>query len=245
MDIIVKIGEIRPLNSEQMLRGDRFDSSAIRTTSWEWMFRVLKIAVEHAAEGIVVLDSAGIIRLANHVSAKAHGYASRANLLGRNLTAFHTEEQMAEHVTPFMKEAMRLGRFEGRLEHIRRDGVVFSTDTKMARVGNEAWDDAGLIVFHTIANRRDEAKADLAAAGEEFGKELAMPDQLTATAPAQDMGPEAFCEKLTQSVSYRYGGDDGRGPDANDPYLEVRKANGGPLDAAKLAELAAMLKRLS
>jgi PAS domain S-box-containing protein len=244
MDTIVKIGEIRPLNSEQMLRGEQIDSTAIRSTSWEWMFRVLKIAVEHATEGIVVLDAAGIIRFANDVSARMHGYASRANLLGRDLAAFHSQEQMTDHVTPFIKEAMRVGWCEGPLEHIRRDGVVFSADTKMTRVRNEDWDDVGLIVFHTDTSQRDEAKADLAAAGEEFRKELAMRDQQVATAPARDRGPEAFCEKLTQPVSYRYGTDE-QTPDATDPYLELRKTNGGPLDPAKLAELAAMLKRLS
>jgi PAS domain S-box-containing protein len=277
MDTIVKIGEIRPLNSEEMLRGERIDSTAIRSTSWEWMFRVLKVVAEHAAEGIVVLDAAGTIRFANEASAKAHGYASRACLLGRDLSAFHSPEQMADHVTPFIREALRQGHFEGPLEHLRRDGVVFSTDTKMARVRNEDWDDVGLIVFYTDTSQRQEAQAALAAAGEEFRKELARRDQQGASAPAQDRGPAAFCEKLRLPMSYRYSGDDEQGPDgenvvplqrgiaehdhevgqadnpaeteadldANDPYLELRKTSGGPLDTAKLAELAEILKRLS
>jgi PAS domain S-box-containing protein len=225
MDTIGKIGTIRPCSLEQMLNGQRIDSTAIKSSSWEWMFRVLKVAAEHAAEGIVVLDAAGIIRFANEISAKAHGYASRTNLLGRDLSAFHSQEQMTDHVTPFMKEAMREGQSEGPLEHIRADGTIFSTRTKMTRVRNEDWDDVGLIVFDTYASQLDEARPE--------------------PTPAENRVPAAFCEKLTQPVSYRYSSDEtASGRDTDDPYLELRKASGGPLNADKLSELAAMLKRL-
>jgi PAS domain S-box-containing protein len=225
MDTIGKIGAIRPCSLEQLVEGQRIDNAAIKSSSWEWMFRVLKAAAEHATEGIVVLDAAGVIRFANEISAKAHGYASRTNLLGKDLAAFHSPEQMAGHVTPFMKEAMREGQWEGPLEHIRADGALFSTRTKMTRVRNEDWDNVGLIIFHTYAGQLDEARPE--------------------PAPAENRVPAAFCEKLTQPVINRYSGSEtDSGHDTSDPYLELRKASGGPLNTGKLAELAEMLKRL-
>jgi PAS domain S-box-containing protein len=277
MDTIVKIGTIRPCTLDQMLRGELFDSSAIKTSSWDWMFRVLKVAVEHTTEGIIVLDSAGIIRFANEVSARAHGYASRTNLLGKDLSALHSHQQMTEHVTPFVNEARHLGRFEGPLNHLRRDGTVFSADTKMTVIKNEAGDDIGLIVFHRDTAELDEAKAALADATEQLNKELAQRNLLDARLATQNQQPAAFSRRLARATDNRYGSDDGQarggkvavpvqpadaqhgtdvsnadspheieaGHDASDPYLELRKASGGPLDTNKLADLAELLKRLS
>jgi PAS domain S-box-containing protein len=234
------------------------DSTAIKSSSWEWMFRVLKIAAEHAGEGIIVVDSAGIIRFANSAAAKAHGYEWRTHLLGKDLLALHSAEQIDQQVKPFMESALRLGEFSGSLEHTRRDGTTFRTDTKMSRVRNEAGDDAGFIIFQKDTAELDEARAALAAVNEQFRRELARKAELEASAPAAKPAPKAFADRLTQPVRYRYSPDAGQGgetkPDnaaqpqaaaeGTDPYLELRKAAGGPLDTGKLAELAELLKRL-
>jgi len=217
------------------------------------MFRVLKMAAEHATEGIVVVDASGTIRFANEVCAKAHGYPSRANLLGRDLNALHSQQQMTDYVTPFMKEAARLGCLEGQLDHVRRNGVPFSAATKMTLIIDDAGDDAGFIIFHKDA-------AEAAAARE--------PEP---PAAAGNEVPATFCQHLLQPVKYRYGDngdrvDENKGAPAQlsktgkdsprgaesperdgeetDRYLEMRKAFGGPLDTTKLAELARLMRRL-
>jgi PAS domain S-box-containing protein len=280
MDTIVKIGAIRPCSLDQMVRTDPVDSTPIKTSSWEWMFRVLKAAVEHATEGIIMLDLNGIIRYANEETAKAHGYTSRAQLLGRDLAALHTPQQMQEHVTSFVTEAMRLGSLEGPLEHVTRDGVIFNTDTKMKRVRNEAGDDVGLIIFHMNMAELEEVEAAPAA---QVQTVRAQPAPAEVPPAPESPVPAAFCEKLTQPVAYRYTAGEqitivpepapmpqetkvtaspsaaaAQGPasapapahvqagdEGADPYLELRKANGGgPLDTTKLADLAELLKRL-
>jgi PAS domain S-box-containing protein len=242
------------------------NSLYINSISWEWMFRVLKVAAEHTAEGIVVVDTEGIIRFANPVAVKAHGYALRTDLLGKDLLTLHTPEQMVEHVMPFMHEAMRLGHFAGPLDHVRSDGTTFNTDTKMALVRDEKGEKVGLIIYYTATTRRQEAPPALAPASQRYEMVLARKDRLDVLAAAQDQVPAAFAQRLTRSMNYRYGSDNEKAPDAEnvaplqpcaaehghepghdetDPYLELRKASGGPLDTTKLADLAELMKRLS
>jgi PAS domain S-box-containing protein len=228
------------------------------------MFRVLKVAVEHTTEGIVVVDTEGFIRFANPVAVKAHGYALRTDLLGKDLMALHTPQQMVEHVMPFMHEAMRLGNFAGPLDHVRSDGTTFNTDTKMALVRDEKGEKLGLIIYYTVTTQRS-------------AMELVGKGRLDTSASADNHVSAAFAQRLARSMSYRYGSDNEKAPDAEkvaplqpcaaeparqpaqvsaatepepqhdgtDPYLELRKASGGPLDTTKLADLAELMKRLS
>ncbi len=104
---------------------------------------------EHASEGIAVIDLNRVIRFANDAWVVMHGYDSRNELVGKTIGSFHSEEQMRTDVIGFIEETKRRGRLEGPIEHMRRDGTSFATQTKMTALKNEQGNVVGLIVFVT------------------------------------------------------------------------------------------------
>ena len=82
-------------------------------------------AVEQSSEGVAVTDLNGNLLYLNDTFAKMHGY-SPEEIVGKNLSIFHTPEQM-----PSVEEANRYlnetGMFSGEMWHVRRNGAVFPT----------------------------------------------------------------------------------------------------------------------
>ncbi|MHC4648136.1 MAG: PAS domain-containing protein [Planctomycetota bacterium] len=134
--------------------------------------RYLKMIAEQANEGIAIIDTGGILRFANTAWATMHGFAARDDVLGKPISAFHTSEQMKSDVIPVIFEALRRGRLEGPIEHARKDGTSFATDTKMVAVRDETGRAGGLVVFATDVTRHKRAELELAAANEQLQQEI-------------------------------------------------------------------------
>jgi PAS domain S-box-containing protein len=115
----------------------------------DYTLRHLVMIAEQAVEGIVVVDIKGILRFVNAAWAGMHGYERSYELIGKPISLFHTEDQMKTDVLPFIEETKHRGRLEGPIEHVRNDGTVFSTQTKMMAVKDEAGRVIGLVVFAT------------------------------------------------------------------------------------------------
>jgi PAS domain S-box-containing protein len=98
-------------------------------------------------EGVIVVDLKGAIHFANTAWAKMHGRKSSTELLGKEITQFHTKEQMRKNVVPFIEEAKRRGQFKGTVEHLRKDGTTFQTQTKMAVLKDDEGKTCGLVVI--------------------------------------------------------------------------------------------------
>jgi PAS domain S-box-containing protein len=85
--------------------------------------RFLPIAIQQCSEGVAMADLDGNLKYLNDAFARMHGY-SPSELLGKNLSIFHTPEQL-----PLVEEANRqireTGKFRGEIWHTRRDGSVF------------------------------------------------------------------------------------------------------------------------
>lgn len=113
----------------------------------EQTLRYLAMIAEQANEGIVVVDLDGSLRFVNEAWAGMHEYKSKDELIGKQLSLFHTKEQMRTDVTPLLEETKRSGQLEGTVEHIKSDGTVFTTQTKMILLGDKAGKATGLIVF--------------------------------------------------------------------------------------------------
>jgi PAS domain S-box-containing protein len=109
--------------------------------------RYLSTIAERSNEGIVVVDLDGSLRFVNEAWVEMHGYKTKDKLIGKQLSLFHTKEQMKTDVTPLLEETKRCGQFEGTVEHIKSDGTVFPTQTKMILVEDEAGKATGFIVF--------------------------------------------------------------------------------------------------
>jgi len=90
----------------------------------EEAMRMLERAVEQSIDGIAVANLSGQMQFINEAWARMHGYEV-FELLGYELTIFHTEEQMQKEVEPLMARVSKEGSFEGEVGHRRRGGITF------------------------------------------------------------------------------------------------------------------------
>ncbi len=135
---------------------------------FEQTLRHLTMIAEQANEGIVVVDLNGITRFVNMAATKMHRYVTRNELVGKQINVFHTEEQMKNDVLPLIEEVKRRGQLVGPIEHVRSDGTVFPTETKMTLLKDERDKAVGLIVFVTDMTQRQQAQEQL----EEYRQQL-------------------------------------------------------------------------
>ncbi len=80
-------------------------------------------AVEQSSEGIAVTDVEGNLLFLNPAFVEMHGY-SGAELLGKNLSVFHTDDQMPS-VLEANRQLKQEGHFSGEIWHARSDASVF------------------------------------------------------------------------------------------------------------------------
>ncbi len=120
--------------------------------------RYLTMIAEQAGEAIAVVDQNGVLRFVNDAWVTMHGYDNRNALVGKHISAFHSEEQMRADVIGFIEETKRRGRLEGPIEHMRSDGTAFATRTKMTAFKDELGNVVGLIVFVTDISGRKKAE---------------------------------------------------------------------------------------
>jgi PAS domain S-box-containing protein len=113
----------------------------------EQTLRYLAMIAEQANEGIVVVDLDGSLRFVNEAWVEMHEYKTKDELIGKQLSLFHTKEQMKTDVIPLLEETKRCGQVECTVEHIKSNGTVFPAQTKMILVEDEAGKATGLIVF--------------------------------------------------------------------------------------------------
>ena len=115
----------------------------------EQTLRYLSMIAERSNEGIVVVDLDGSLRFVNDAWVEMHGYKTKDELVGTQLSIFHVKGQMKSDVTSLLKETKRCGQKEDAVEHIKSDGTVFPTRTKMILVKDELGKASGFIVFAT------------------------------------------------------------------------------------------------
>jgi len=139
---------------------------------------------EQAGEGIAVLDLNGTIQFVNATWTTMHGYNKRQELVGKQISIFHTKEQMKRDVTPFIEEAKRRGQLTGPVEHMRRDGTPFLTEMKMIVVKDKSSKSIGLIGFVTDITERKQAEerlkqqaAELTAVNERLQQQISQREQ--------------------------------------------------------------------
>ncbi len=107
--------------------------------------RELAMIVEQTVEGVAVTDREGKLRFVNTAWAKMHGYGSNDELIGKNLSIFHTREQMKTDVIPFNNKVKRTGSERGEIGHMRKDGTAFPTEMSVTLFKDESGKPVGLI----------------------------------------------------------------------------------------------------
>lgn len=113
----------------------------------EQTLRYLSAIAEQTNEGIVVVDLDNNLQFVNEAWALMHGYKTKDKLVGKQLSIFHSTAQMESNVIPLLEKTKNFGQIEGTVEHIKCDGTVFPTQTKMILIEDEDGNPNGLIVF--------------------------------------------------------------------------------------------------
>jgi len=90
-----------------------------------------------------------------------HGYKTRGELIGKQISVFHTEQQMASDVIPYIEETKQRGQFAGRLGHVRRDGTPFFTEMLMVVFNDDAGRALGLVGFATDITKQERMEEEL------------------------------------------------------------------------------------
>jgi len=118
----------------------------------------ISLAIQQCSEGVAMVDLKGNLLYLNEAFAKMHGY-SPSELLGKNLSIFHTPEQM-----PAVEEANRqvreTGKFRGEIWHTRSDGSVFPGIMHNSLIRNEEGNPVymiGLLRNITLRKQLEEA----------------------------------------------------------------------------------------
>jgi PAS domain S-box-containing protein len=119
----------------------------------EQTLRYLSTIAERVNEGIAVVDLDGSIHFVNDAWAGMHGYKLKDELIGKQLSLFHTKEQMRTEVIPLLEKTRHFGQTENTVEHIKSDGTTFLTRTRMILAGDEAGETTGIIVFAADTRR--------------------------------------------------------------------------------------------
>ena len=127
----------------------------------EQTLRYLTVIAERTREGIAVLDFNGTVRFVNTAWAAMHRYKTSEELIGKQISAFHTKEQMKTDVIPFIEEAKRRGQLAGPVEHIRRNGTTLPTEMLMVVFKDQAGKAVGLIAFATDLTEQEQTKDEL------------------------------------------------------------------------------------
>ena len=127
----------------------------------------LKTAIEQSMDGIVVTDLDGYVQYVNLSWAAMHEYAPE-ELLGKHLSVFHNEQQMAIDVNPFNNRVFKEGSAKSEIGHIRKNGTVFPTFMTVTVLKDENNNSIGLVgIAHDITEQK-QSEANLQAAQKEL-----------------------------------------------------------------------------
>lgn len=113
----------KPTYEELEQRVDGLEKEARERARLDDRMQLLSLTVEQSSEGIAVSDLDGNLEYLNNSFAYMHGYSAN-ELIGKNLSIFHTPEQIPS-VEAANLELKQTGSFRGEIWHVKRDGTVF------------------------------------------------------------------------------------------------------------------------
>ena len=150
----IEIAERRKVEEVLKLTNKDLEDSVQKLHQLNQQLQELAMIIEQTEEGVAMADLEGKLRFVNTAWAKMHGYGSCDELIGKNLSIFHTKEQMKTDVISFNNEAKRTGCHRGEVGHMRKDGTAFPTEMSVTVSKDESGKPAGLIGFASDISSR-------------------------------------------------------------------------------------------
>ncbi len=87
----------------------------------------LSSVVEQSADGMAIANMEGNLLFVNNKWVNMHGYEKQDELLGQNLSIFHSKKQLEEYIEPFNKNVFEQGFYTGEVGHKHKNGTIFHT----------------------------------------------------------------------------------------------------------------------
>ncbi len=109
----------------QFLEGLIIDTSELKDTQEK--LSVLSAVIEQTKEGVAIASTEGNISYVNKAWCEMHGYEDASEIIGKNVSISHNEEQMEKEVLPAFDKTIEQGTFHGEMNHITKDGTPFPT----------------------------------------------------------------------------------------------------------------------
>ena len=134
------------------------DGVVVMQRGLERTLQHLEVAARRTKEAIAVIGPTGEVRFVNTAWAVMHGYDDAEELIGEQIDLFHTQEQMETDVIVVIEEAKRRGQLAGPIEHLRSDGTVFGTETRVVTVKDDTAEAIGYVVFATETNQQTQIR---------------------------------------------------------------------------------------
>ncbi|MBI5220013.1 MAG: PAS domain S-box protein [Bacteroidia bacterium] len=120
---------------------------------------MLESAINQSMDGIAITDMEGRLGYVNAAWAKMHGYTI-PELIEKKINVCHTQEQLIRDVTPFNKQVIRDGSYQGEVGHMRKDGSTFQSLMSTTLLKDEKGKPIGLIgIAHDITEKRKTEEA--------------------------------------------------------------------------------------
>ncbi len=83
--------------------------------------------VKQTTEGMAQANLEGKLIFINNAWCKMHGYTNYKELIGKDLSLFHSKEQLEDEVIPFNQKVMKYDTYSGEVGHITKEGKSFTT----------------------------------------------------------------------------------------------------------------------
>ena len=125
--------------------------------------RVLGMAVEQSAEGVLVIDTAGIVCFVNPAWARMHGFTVE-EVTGHHFRIFHTEEQLRKEVFPVINRFEKTSIYRAEMGHKRKDGSTFMSSTAFASLRDSDGQVIGAVGICRDITEQKQYEAELLAA---------------------------------------------------------------------------------
>ncbi|MBN1654223.1 MAG: response regulator [Deltaproteobacteria bacterium] len=92
-------------------------------------------ALEQSLDGIAIADQAGVLRFVNTAWAVMHGY-QKEEIRQKNIEMFYSREQESLDIEGLINEVDVAGGYKGNLNHVRKNGTVFTVRMSKTAIRN-------------------------------------------------------------------------------------------------------------